>query len=230
MPHGSLHTCEMSFVAASPLRPQPIEPPADGNLSTCCLRACRTRNYRLQKFTAVGLSVSKQRRTAVFSRPLSRSDHRLQTGFLSPAEWTICGAEAVELGEQVVVSPARSRTLRARPWSSRSASPTARMCVRRSSADLAGVLKQLGPDGDRVQVLFVTGDPERDTAGSLAKYVTAFDPRFIGLRATRTQRSARQKTQGLSSRSARPATATPSITARRATSSIRRGGCGTAST
>jgi protein SCO1/2 len=60
-------------------------------------------------------------------------------------------------------------------------------------ADLAGVQKQLGPDGDRVQVLFVTVDPERDSAEGLAKYVTAFDPRFIGLRgdAEATQRTAK---------------------------------------
>jgi protein SCO1/2 len=49
-------------------------------------------------------------------------------------------------------------------------------------ADLAGALRQLGPDAGRVQVLFVTVDPERDTADALAKYVTAFDPRFLGLR------------------------------------------------
>jgi protein SCO1/2 len=61
-------------------------------------------------------------------------------------------------------------------------------------ADLAGVLKKLGPDADRVQVLFVSVDPERDTAEGLAKYVTAFDPRFIGLRgdADATQRTAKE--------------------------------------
>lgn len=48
-------------------------------------------------------------------------------------------------------------------------------------ADLAQALKQLGPDAERVQVLFVTVDPERDTREALAKYVTAFDPRFLGL-------------------------------------------------
>ena len=60
-------------------------------------------------------------------------------------------------------------------------------------ADLAGILKKLGPDGDRVQVLFVSVDPERDTPESLAKYVTAFDPRFIALRgdAEATQRTAK---------------------------------------
>ncbi len=48
-------------------------------------------------------------------------------------------------------------------------------------ADMAQVVKSLGPDGDKVQVLFVTVDPERDTPEALAKYVTAFDPRFLGL-------------------------------------------------
>jgi len=48
-------------------------------------------------------------------------------------------------------------------------------------ADLAQTVKKLGPDADRVQVLFITVDPERDTREALAKYVTAFDPRFVGL-------------------------------------------------
>ena len=43
------------------------------------------------------------------------------------------------------------------------------------------VLRQLGSDADRVQVLFMTVDPERDTQQLLAQYVPAFDPRFIGL-------------------------------------------------
>jgi len=45
----------------------------------------------------------------------------------------------------------------------------------------AAVAKELGPDADRLQVLFVTVDPERDTPQVLAQYVPAFDPRFIGL-------------------------------------------------
>jgi protein SCO1/2 len=48
-------------------------------------------------------------------------------------------------------------------------------------AETAQALKALGADADRVQVLFVTVDPERDTPDVLAKYVTAFDPRFLGL-------------------------------------------------
>jgi protein SCO1/2 len=47
--------------------------------------------------------------------------------------------------------------------------------------EMANVMKELGPDADRVQVLFVTVDPERDTQALLAQYVPAFDPRFLGL-------------------------------------------------
>jgi protein SCO1/2 len=46
---------------------------------------------------------------------------------------------------------------------------------------MAIAMKQLGPEADRVQVLMVTVDPERDTRELLAKYVPAFDPRFLGL-------------------------------------------------
>jgi protein SCO1/2 len=51
-------------------------------------------------------------------------------------------------------------------------------------ADMAQVMRELGPLADRVQVLFVTVDPERDTQAALAKYVPAFDARFVGLRGT----------------------------------------------
>jgi protein SCO1/2 len=49
-------------------------------------------------------------------------------------------------------------------------------------ADLATAVRRLGPDGSRVQVLFVTVDPKRDTAELLKNYVPAFDARFLGLR------------------------------------------------
>ena len=48
-------------------------------------------------------------------------------------------------------------------------------------AEMAQVMKLLGEKSDRVQVLFVTVDPERDTAQLLAQYVPAFDSRFLGL-------------------------------------------------
>lgn len=42
-------------------------------------------------------------------------------------------------------------------------------------------LDKLGRDGDQVQPIFITVDPERDTAGHLAEYVPMFHPRLIGL-------------------------------------------------
>lgn len=48
-------------------------------------------------------------------------------------------------------------------------------------ARFAQVAKELGPDADNMQVLFISVDPERDTQELLAKYVPAFDPRFLGL-------------------------------------------------
>ena len=48
-------------------------------------------------------------------------------------------------------------------------------------ADFKVAREQLGEDAKRVQVLFVTVDPERDTPRLLASYVPAFDPSFLGL-------------------------------------------------
>lgn len=48
-------------------------------------------------------------------------------------------------------------------------------------AELAQAMNKLGADTGRVQVLFVTVDPERDTPALLAKYVPAFNPGFLGL-------------------------------------------------
>ncbi len=50
-----------------------------------------------------------------------------------------------------------------------------------SLATMAEVMRQLGGEADKVQVLFVTLDPERDTKELLAEYVPAFDARFLGL-------------------------------------------------
>jgi protein SCO1/2 len=49
-------------------------------------------------------------------------------------------------------------------------------------ADLAQAMQRLGPDASRVQVLFVTLDPARDTPAVLDPYVHAFNPSFQGLR------------------------------------------------
>ena len=47
--------------------------------------------------------------------------------------------------------------------------------------EMKEVLRKLGSEAAKVQVLFVTLDPERDTQQVLAQYVPAFDPRFLGL-------------------------------------------------
>jgi len=52
-----------------------------------------------------------------------------------------------------------------------------------SLAEMAQIKKLLGADGDKLQGIFVTVDPERDTAEVLKAYVANFDPGFIALRA-----------------------------------------------
>ena len=50
-----------------------------------------------------------------------------------------------------------------------------------SMSELAEVKRSLGADGDKLQGIFVTVDPERDTPEVLKAYTAAFDPSFIGL-------------------------------------------------
>ena len=48
-------------------------------------------------------------------------------------------------------------------------------------ADFAAALAQLGPQAERVQVIFVTVDPQRDTPDLLKQFVPAFHPSFLGM-------------------------------------------------
>ena len=57
-------------------------------------------------------------------------------------------------------------------------------------AELAEVKRSLGKDGERVQGVFVTIDPERDTPQLLKNYITAFDPSFVALRGSEAQTKA----------------------------------------
>ena len=54
-------------------------------------------------------------------------------------------------------------------------------------SDLAQVKQQLGADGDKLQVLFITVDPERDTQEVLAGFVPAFDASFVALRGDKAE-------------------------------------------
>jgi protein SCO1 len=47
---------------------------------------------------------------------------------------------------------------------------------------MADITQRLGDDGKRLQTIFVTVDPERDTAELVGKYAAAFNPAFIALR------------------------------------------------
>jgi protein SCO1/2 len=60
-------------------------------------------------------------------------------------------------------------------------------------ADLAEIKKRLGPQGDQLQVVFITLDPERDTASVLAQYVQSFDPSFVALAGTLDETAATAK-------------------------------------
>jgi len=59
-----------------------------------------------------------------------------------------------------------------------------------SMQEMAEVKRMLGKDGDRLQSIFVTVDPERDTAEMLKAYMGNFDPSFLALRGTPEQTAA----------------------------------------
>ncbi len=60
-------------------------------------------------------------------------------------------------------------------------------------AELAQVKKALGADGDKLQGVFITVDPERDTPEILRSYMASFDPSFVALRGTLEQTQATAK-------------------------------------
>ena len=60
-------------------------------------------------------------------------------------------------------------------------------------AELAQIKTALGKDGDRVQGIFVTVDPQRDTQDILKNYMASFDPSFVALRGTPEQTKAAAK-------------------------------------
>ncbi len=57
-------------------------------------------------------------------------------------------------------------------------------------AEIAQAKKLLGPDGDRVQGIFITVDPERDTPEVLKAYMASFGPDFVALRGSPEQTAA----------------------------------------
>lgn len=59
------------------------------------------------------------------------------------------------------------------------------------------IKKLMGKDGDRLQVIFITLDPERDTPAVLDAYVKAFDPSFVALHGTLEETAATAKEFGV---------------------------------
>lgn len=59
-----------------------------------------------------------------------------------------------------------------------------------SMSELADVKRALGADGDKLQGIFVSVDPERDTPEVLKAYMANFDPSFLALRGTPEQLAA----------------------------------------
>jgi len=57
-------------------------------------------------------------------------------------------------------------------------------------ARLTVLMEELGPDAEKLQVILVSVDPERDTPDVLKSYLEAFDPRFVGLTGTPDQLAA----------------------------------------
>jgi protein SCO1/2 len=62
--------------------------------------------------------------------------------------------------------------------------------------EMAVLLEQLGPDADRLQPLFISVDPERDTPDLIRAYTGAFDPRIVGLSGSPEQIAAAAKAYG----------------------------------
>lgn len=52
--------------------------------------------------------------------------------------------------------------------------------------DLSNAIKQLGPDADRMNYVFVSVDPERDTIEQMKLYLSSFDPHIVGATGSET--------------------------------------------
>lgn len=62
---------------------------------------------------------------------------------------------------------------------------------------LAKARKELGPEGEQLQIVYVTVDPERDTPEQMRKYLTSFDPSFVGGTGSAAQLEAVRREYGI---------------------------------
>ncbi len=95
-------------------------------------------------------------------------------------------ASGVELGGPFTLVDQNGRTftdrdLRGRPAALFFGFTTCPEVCPTTLARWSSALKALGPDGDRLRLVFVSVDPERDTPAVLKRYLSDFDPRIVGL-------------------------------------------------
>lgn len=64
-------------------------------------------------------------------------------------------------------------------------------------ADIAAAKQQLGSNGEKIKVVLISVDPERDTPANLADYVDNYDPSFVGLTGTAEQLATVWKSYGV---------------------------------
>lgn len=114
----------------------------------------------LALFLSIAVAESAELRSGIFKPPRLAPDFTLQGSDGSPLTLSrYRGKKVVVLGFGFTFCP--------------DVCPT-------TLANLAKVKKRLGAVGEGLQVVYVTVDPERDSAERMRKYVTAFDPTFIG--------------------------------------------------
>ena len=68
-----------------------------------------------------------------------------------------------------------------------SASPLVPIVCPTALLEIAAALERLGPDADKLQPLFITVDPQRDTPAVMGNYTQSFDSRIVGLTGTPQQ-------------------------------------------
>jgi len=63
--------------------------------------------------------------------------------------------------------------------------------------EISAALEKLGPDADKLQPLFITVDPQRDTPAVMGNYTQSIDPRIVGLTGTPQQIAAATQEYGV---------------------------------
>ena len=126
--------------------------------------------------SAATVSAAPQLRTGTFDPPRPAPEFTLQGSNGAPVKLSAYRGKVVALGFGYTSCP--------------DVCPT-------TLADLAKARKKLGADAKDLQVIYVTVDPERDSAAQLRAYLTAFDPTFVGATGAPAELAAVRKAYGI---------------------------------